>query len=423
MKCKKLTALAVACIAVAIGCVWKPLGLDILVAVWVIRLFPKSAHRNIQACVYLTVRVGNKGVATQDLGASRGMISAAVQAMKRHPKVAWVQVACGNALESVALFNRAQSLAVRDADAIQAVINALRQFPMNKEVQKLTACLSSFNDYAPENRPIILQKGGIDLIFTAMKNFYNDSEVLFRTGCAISATSGDQGVAAAIAADDNIPFLMQMMRDHLKSYRVGQEIMQATRNLMMFDTPDRSHREVLLRNGFAKAALDTIKAEMHERGTPTIGSTNLGLLAHKNKTLQDQLLADGAVETILKAMNKYSVLDTSGYGGITTSDVWPTLPSASQAIWCLARNNSAVQARLVEAGAISLFVRLMKAYPTDLRILGYCCAALAEMAQQDEKKLQLIAEAGGVGEWCQPHLLGKASQVNLEHLESMIGMF
>eukprot|EP00415_Alexandrium_ostenfeldii_P005112 UN5112 len=147
------------------------------------------------------------------------------------------------------------------------------------------------------------------------------------------------------------------------------------------------------------------------------------MLAHKNKTLQDTLLADGAVETIFEAMQRYSGLDTSGYGGITTSDVWPCLPSSAQAMWCLMRDNPAVQSRMVEKGGILLFVRLMRAYPTDPRLLGFACAALGTLTQANQTYLVAIEQAGGAPTWCIPHLEGKASSVNIPDLESQIGRF
>mmetsp|Transcript_35006 Transcript_35006/g.81213 ORF Transcript_35006/g.81213 Transcript_35006/m.81213 type:complete len:426 (+) Transcript_35006:35-1312(+) len=382
------------------------LGLDILYHVWALRLTRSMPMEQINSCNYLHQRTANRGSEVQDLAEWLGAVPELVKAMRAHTTDVSVQCACGHALEAVSTFNRKTSLAMADAGAIEAVVNALRNFPLDRNVQMMTAALSAFNDLAPENRPRILDAGGVELVMTAMVNHYHDGGVLFRTGCAISATSGDQGVADAIAdfRGNGTEFLMQMMRDHLGSWRVGQEIMQATRNMMHIDV---KHRERLLRAGFVKAAVDTIRSEMHERGTPSIGSTNLAMLAYHNRTMQDAIAAEGAIELILHGMERWFNIDRSDYGGWTTSQVWPLLPSSLQALWTLSWENPLVQGLIVEGEGLSIIGKTMGAHTQDMRIQRYGCATLAALAKSNVsiRDAAVMFELPG---WCKMHLKGNS---------------
>jgi len=394
---------------------WYSAGLDLMAMGMVMHLLPWDASVQLRCCAYTMQTVANRGQERQNLAHRAGLITGAVKAMRRHQDALHVQILAAQSLEAIALFNRETSLAVADAGAIEAVVDLLRKYPMHPEVQKLTACLSSFNDFVPENRPRIRAAGGIELIFLAMRNHYNNPDVLFRTGCAISATSGDAGVAEAMAANDGIPFLVQMMRDHLKSYRVGQEIMQATRNMQHIDA---KYREELLRNGFVDAALDTIRGEMHERGTPTIGSSNLALVAFRNATLQNELLEKGAVELVLEALDRYTEKDLRGYGGVSTSFVWPTVPSANQALWSIAEDNAAAQERIVAASGIERIVAALKTYPDDGGIQMTGCFALITIVASNKTRQQL-AMGLDPPRRCQDQLLTRPPALVAENLRQL----
>jgi len=375
------------------------LGIDLLLVSTLMQLSPGVAEVQMRGCMYIGSTVADRGVQRQNQ-AGRPAINVAVAAMARHPDDLYVQASCGRALETIALFNRDQSLAVADAGGIQAVIDALKANPGSEMIQMMTGCLSSFNDFAPENRPIILRAGGVDLILKAMRNFYHHPRVLFRTGCAISATSGDVGVAEALAAEAE--FLVKQMRDHRFSWRVGQEIMQATRNMMLTDP---EHRSTLIQVGLPAEVLATVSAEMHERGTPDVGGTNMALLCHGNKTMQDYLVEEGALDLLIQARLRYSAQDSSGFGGITAGEVWPILKSSTQALWALAVNNTDVQDIMLKRQVDGNIINGIIQNQADRVVMAYGCATLRLLAARPGALSTILGRLPN--EWCRRVVLGE----------------
>jgi len=305
-----------------------------------------------------------------------GGIRAIINAASLEPGSTDLQVSCLPLLEDSIRFNRRTAHVSGTLGGIDAVARALRTFPRSRNIQKLTSALSSHCDFSPDNMERVLSVGGIQLIARAMKLHYWDPEVMFRAGRGISSPTRNWKVANMVVKYIGFDFLVQAMRDHMRSYRVGQEIMQATRNIQLIG---QTFRQGFVDAGLLDMIVPTMQAEINERGTQAIGSTNIAILAYWNTTHRQMLGEAGAVEMVLDGMTRWKDQHNGWLGELTFSDIWPVVQAGTQALWALTLDNTANQHAFTEAGGIEILANSIRSRPHDLFVKSYGCSTLASI--------------------------------------------
>mmetsp|Transcript_43312 Transcript_43312/g.134730 ORF Transcript_43312/g.134730 Transcript_43312/m.134730 type:complete len:405 (+) Transcript_43312:65-1279(+) len=341
------------------------------------------------ACSRLGGEAYNGGRAVQDLVVLLGGVQACIGALRSHVNHSGVVQSCGSGLGGVIVFNNLACKVSAALGGIEALAAGIRAHEDERKVMLTIDVFSSHCDLNPENRPRVRQAGGIDLILESMRRFYSDGEVQFKNWAGLSATVHDPENREAIARGSGwcppgcgagelrgIELLVQTMRDLRSSHRVNQEAMQVAKGLLDHSA---EYRDALVEAGLIAEIVKTVRErEREELGTPCVGAEALTKLALMNPGYRVRIALSGVVSDIVRAMQNRLTPDSTNYGGSTNADVWPTLSSGCRFLEVMAGDLMARETLTTDSGAMSLVSNLASAGQS-AAIRSACNATLGQL--------------------------------------------
>jgi len=369
-------------------------ALDIVTKIMTLYFSPDDPEAVTRACGGLGTYGFTAGKDVQNFIWSMGALGLGVRAMKRHPENPRLNHACGQMLGGISLFNFEVSTAAGNEGAIGAVVESMRHFPDDREVQFLGSIIGCFCDLVPHNQVLVNQAGGIEVILQAMRKYYWDAEVQFHTYCAFSNNLYNHDNAVWAMHQGGIELAVQTIKDHPPaSQRVREEIMQAFRGWNAH--PDTRLR--LIQAGAPEGALQSMQDAPEDRNLNDAASALLAELAGKvDATYKAHLVEIGAIKTLLSSLGTFRRLNTqnSQYGGFKSDEIWPIFQHLCAALAVFAKGSSSNQALMEEAGAIQEVSMVMQAKRSDHATFSSCCALLHEFVQLNASAISKFQTAG-----------------------------
>mmetsp|Transcript_92446 Transcript_92446/g.270612 ORF Transcript_92446/g.270612 Transcript_92446/m.270612 type:complete len:512 (+) Transcript_92446:87-1622(+) len=294
-----------------------------------------------------------------------GAIDAAIAALKFHKGDASVEGPCYNGIAALSLYNREVSLRVGELGGVEMTLDYWRRNFDNPRavVANYFGC---YQDFAPENRARMRAAGAIRLMFEACgeggRHFW-DAQAQFSVWCGFSSFHTKEN-HEEFARQGGARHTYVVFRDHAKSYRVREEILQATKGVCAH----RSVREELAKEGFFELLAGAVREEAKDPQIQALGLETLRTFVDSNATLRAGLVAEGGIGMALRALDVHapSLLDTRAswdsqnvYGSLN-DDQYNVPGAAAEILYSMALEPDARKS-MIEANAVQRIDAAIKA--------------------------------------------------------------
>mmetsp|Transcript_90793 Transcript_90793/g.282876 ORF Transcript_90793/g.282876 Transcript_90793/m.282876 type:complete len:431 (-) Transcript_90793:46-1338(-) len=316
------------------------------------RLFPNDPSTQLKGCALLGDIGGSSPPSKVPLMWLGGM-DACARAVRRFPLDKSLQGSCLNCLGSISLFNPETSVYAGTLGAPQLTVQAMRTHNM-----ALGGTLGCFNDFNFENRVRMRLAGGVKLMLEQSGvngTLYWDAGAQFSNWCGFSSYH-DKGSYAEFRDLGGIESIIQVMKDHGKSYRVREEILQCTKGMAGMAV----YRVALVEAGFLEILLQSFKEDSADPQVVALGFDTLRMLVETNETVRMTAVRMGFAEAALAALQVHSsaLLNTRAghdkqhvYG--TFNDEMYNVPGAATGVLsALVLAGAELQEHLLDAGVV-----------------------------------------------------------------------
>jgi len=344
-----------------------------------------------------------------------GAIDVIIAALKRFHKDKQVEKACLNTLAALSLFNRPVSVRVGNLGGVEMTADFWeRNFDdPDSNVANYFGC---YQDLVMENRERMRMAGAIRMMFEACgeggRHFW-DASAQFSVWCGFSSFHSIENYNE-FRRLGGMRHTYVAFRDHAKSYRVREEILQAMKGICA----SRANREDLVKEGFFELLVSALKEQKRDPQVQALGLEVLRLFIDSNTTLRASLAEADGVSHVLDVLHIHSsqLLDTRAswdnqnvYGSM--NDHMYNVPgAASEILYSLAKDAETRKAML-EALAIKRIEATIWAVQSRIEVVKVrtwfaACQTLrllrneAEDAGQ-EVELQRALRASSCPEWDQ----------------------
>jgi len=217
--------------------------------------------------------------------------------MRRFKDNKALQFACAQTLGSQTLFHAANSEIAGQLGAVEEILDIMRRFSDDPQAQ-LASTSGCFMDLSYDNRVRWKKAGGMETALAAMRNHYWNHTVHFEVWCAFSSGTKDPNEEHFVGLG-GIETVVQVMKDHPKSYRVREECMQSMRQVGEFSA---AHRSRAYDAGFYDMVIVAMRDAPFDLHQVSSGCANLNIAATDNATIIEALVEAGAVELLFQAV-------------------------------------------------------------------------------------------------------------------------
>jgi len=279
---------------------------------------PDDVTAQTAGCEKLT-DVIEPGVETQDgIIMDRGD-EQAIQAMTKFPQDMALQLHCMDLLASLAELNCGSVSVLGQHGAVEAMSQAIRGFPDNKEMLVRVSNLNLLTDpkcpEAQENLMKVSASSVMDDVLNSVDLFSTDADVMASSLQFVGNSCSEPGMADRMSERGAPERLSQLLGDFQANERMyplrGRIISVA---LKCFLKDPRTHYR-LADAGFIGNTAVTMKAAIKKEKTDFTSNKNtflngmkaISLLASSNSTLRDQAVHYGVLEDIVSVMRADSL--------------------------------------------------------------------------------------------------------------------
>lgn len=186
-----------------------------------------------------------------------GALEAIVAALRAFPQDKELQLLCAASLSGTCLFNRPLSLRAGELGAVELVVDIMRRWPEDPNCQ-VGGMSGGFMDFSGENRARWAEYGGIEVNLDSIRRFYTSPKVVLEAMFAFSSGTEDNDVR--VAKGGGLELFMDLLRDHVHSYRVPEETFQA---IKFVRTPELQSRMIGL--GFPARIVEVMREKSDDR--------------------------------------------------------------------------------------------------------------------------------------------------------------
>mmetsp|Transcript_52906 Transcript_52906/g.106137 ORF Transcript_52906/g.106137 Transcript_52906/m.106137 type:complete len:303 (-) Transcript_52906:44-952(-) len=249
----------------------------------------------------------------------------------------------------------------------------------------LGGIIGCFQDFQEENRIRMREAGGIKLLLDACGingTHYSDAQAQFEVWCAFSSYHQNDSYAE-FKRLGGIESAVAIMRDHAKSYRVREEILQCTKGML----GKALYRKFFLEAGFLDALLEALHEDRGDPQVLALGFDSLRMLIETDAATRATVASKGAVGLVLQALRDHSEALTNTRRAGDTQHVYGSLNdalynvpgSAAEVLSALALGGEAPQREMLEGGVVdqlSLSIAVTRGRVQGLRTWHGSCATL-----------------------------------------------
>mmetsp|Transcript_90796 Transcript_90796/g.282888 ORF Transcript_90796/g.282888 Transcript_90796/m.282888 type:complete len:302 (-) Transcript_90796:157-1062(-) len=223
--------------------------------------------------------------------------------------------------------------------------------------------LGCFNDFCPENRVRMRLAGGVKLMLEQSGvngTLYWNAGAQFSNWCGFSSYH-DKDSYVEFREFGGIESLIQVMKDHGKSYRVREEILQCTKGMAGMAV----YRVALVEAGFLDILLQSLKEDSGDPQIVALGFESLRLFVESNESVRMTVARMGFAEEALAALQVHSsaLLNTrAGHDrqhvyGTRNEEMYNVPGAATEVLSALVLTGAELQDRLLNAGVVDQLAR------------------------------------------------------------------
>mmetsp|Transcript_13593 Transcript_13593/g.38668 ORF Transcript_13593/g.38668 Transcript_13593/m.38668 type:complete len:387 (+) Transcript_13593:76-1236(+) len=252
---------------------------------------PLNRQAQFQGCGTIGWRSGQD--TRKDWILDTGALEAIVAALRAFPQDKELQLRCAGTISGTCLFNRPLSLRAGELGAVELVVDIMRRWPEDPNCQ-VGGMSGGFMDFSGENRARWADYGGIEVNLDSIRRFYNSPKVVLEAMYAFS--SGTEGNDVRVAKGGGLELFMDILRDHVHSYRVAEETFQA---IKFVRTPElQSH---MIELGFPARIVEVMREKSDDRFMQDPACVCLTTFAH-NATQRAIFAKSGVTEAAFDAV-------------------------------------------------------------------------------------------------------------------------
>lgn len=371
-------------------------ALPLLARMW-LRADDKAAQ--IQGCNVLSHFGWNVPESKEPL-MRLGAIDLAVFALKRFQHDRMVEDPCINSMAALSLYNRPVSLRVGELGGVEMTANYwIRNFDDPRAV--VANYFGCYQDYSPENRERMRKAGAIRLAFDACGEggkFFWNANVQFSCWCGFSSFHSEEN-HAEFRRLGGMRHTYVVFRDHGKSYRVREEILQAMKGICAY----RANRDDLAKEGFMDLLADAVKTEKRDPQIQSLGLETLRMFVESNVTLRSRLIELGGVDFAFAALEMHaaklidtrSTWDSQNVYGELNDNQYNVPGGAAEILYSLVKHGPETREAMVASGAIGKLDAAIEATQSRVPSVKY---RTLQSACQVLFLLKEAAEAAGRGD-------------------------
>jgi len=328
-------------------------AIPLLVRMW---YQPKDKQAQIRGCNMLADFGWNDPESKTPL-MRVGAIDRAIAAVKHFHGDTEVEHQCLNSVAALNLYNRETSLYAADLGVIELTVDFWKR-NFDDPKHNIANYFGCYQDYAPENRERMREAGAIKMIFDACgeggKHFW-DAGSQFSCWCAFSSFHTDLNYKEFVRLD-GLRHLHATFRDHPKSYRVREEILQAAKGICAY----KAYRAVLAEMGFVELLTDAVQTEGDDPQVQALGLETLRMFIDANASLRSMVVAKGGVNTTFQTLEKHAAKllntraawDSQNVYGTLNDDQYCVPGAAAEIVYSLALDSLETQRAMLELGAV-----------------------------------------------------------------------
>mmetsp|Transcript_22980 Transcript_22980/g.48863 ORF Transcript_22980/g.48863 Transcript_22980/m.48863 type:complete len:415 (-) Transcript_22980:99-1343(-) len=253
-----------------------------------------------EACSALTA-LGNLDHESKPYIAAAGGIEVATEAMRRFPMDKNLQLTCAHALSNgMSLYQFDVQQEAGKAGAVELVLDAQRRFPDDPTMQ-FGGDSGCFHDFSKENRLRWQKAGGVEYNMQTILRHFNNSAVVEQ--CWFAFSSGTQTPNEyRFVEDGGIELGVRCMREHGPERRIREETMQAMRAVGRAGADNRQH---LAEAGFLEELVKTMQEVPLDVHSQSPACANIAIMTKDSPERTARAVKAGATELALKAVRTF----------------------------------------------------------------------------------------------------------------------
>lgn len=253
-----------------------------------------------EACAAIAT-IGNNDHNSKPYIAAAGGIEVATEAMRRFPMDKNLQLLCAHALGGgMSLYQFDVQQEAGKAGAVELVLDAQRRFPDDPHMQ-FGGESGCFHDFSEDNRLRWQKAGGVEYNMQTILRHFNNSAVVEQ--CWYAFSSGTQRPNEyRFVEDGGIELGIRSMREHARHGRIREETMQAMRAVGRAGADNRQH---LAEAGFLEELVKTMQEVPLDVHSQSPACANIAIVTRSSPERRARAVKAGATELALKAVRTF----------------------------------------------------------------------------------------------------------------------
>jgi len=240
------------------------------------RADPQNRDLQLKGCYLLTLGVESSDKRAQDKAASVGVLEAAVAALRNFPDDKEMLVVCAHAIGRVTIFNRDNGLRAGRLGGLNLTIAGYRKWMEDPKITSLGGDIGCYLDWCNENRAILRELGGVQLLIQNIKNNfhgqYSDWAYEPVKNSLFGLSSGCWLNQDICVKEGFVELAVQLMDEHTAESKIAEETLQVVNALIK--SSDK-YRRTLADAGLANSLVNVLRKNPTDRGAVSLACHTL----------------------------------------------------------------------------------------------------------------------------------------------------
>merc|ERR1719401_2064702 len=363
-------------------------------------MMTSNAHNRseqLHGCLMLAECIPSNSTAMQDEAAAAGSIEATIEALRAFPDDIDIQDACIGGMARPILFNRENSLRAGQLGGLNLTLKAYQRWMMLPRITVHGGDIGCFLDYSNENRAILRELGGVELLIQNIRNNFHGQysdwaywPVLTSLYGLSSGTWTNEDIAHRQGFVD---LSLDLMREHGAESKIAEETLQAARAMMYASD---SYRKEYSEKGLAGVLAGVLRMNSHDRGAvslacvavrfmvgPTVeaGPSQPPKLLGLDAEAQSRAVREGLLAQLLETAMSRADLRHQEHGfNFDIDNTYDAVADCNQALFSLSAGNQTNTAAMVQAGLPDFLAQRLQLVSVTGRDRSTSCALLGALA-------------------------------------------